>query len=68
MLDVSLRRHLRRKDAGGAVQCGESFIEERHVPADGWLAFYQVHVLAGVGNRQGRMNTSDSSATTSTSA
>jgi len=26
------------------------FIEERHVPADGWLAFYQVHVLAGVGN------------------
>ena len=56
------RRHLGRKDARGAIEGGEGLIEFRHVPADGGFALDQVNVLAGVGKRQGRMDSRNAAA------
>ena len=54
--------HLRREDAGGAVQRGEGLVELGHVAADGRLALDQVDLLAGLGQRQRRVDAGDAAA------
>ena len=54
--------HLRRQDAGGAIERREGLVELGHVPADGRLAFHQVDVLAGVGQGQRGVDAGDAAA------
>ena len=54
--------HFRGEDTGGAVQRGEGLVEHGHVAADGGFTLDQVDVLAGVGERQGRVDAGDAAA------
>jgi hypothetical protein len=54
--------HLRRQDAGGAVERGERLVELRHVAADGGLALDQEDLLAGVGQGHGGVDAGDAAA------
>ena len=56
------RDHLRRQDAGRAIQRGEGLVELGHVPADGRLALDQVDVVAGVGDLQRALDAGDAAA------
>ncbi|OPZ85249.1 MAG: hypothetical protein BWY76_01490 [bacterium ADurb.Bin429] len=56
------QRHFRGEDAGRAVEGGEGLVELRHVAADGRLALHQVDLLAGVGQRQRRVDAGDAAA------
>ena len=63
--DVRVRAdlgHLRRQDAGRAVEGGEGLVELGHVPADGGLALDQIDLLAGVGQGQGGVDAGDAAA------
>ena len=54
--------HLRRHDALGAVEGREGLGEHRHVPAQGGLALHQHHLVAGVGDVEGRLDAGDAAA------
>ena len=56
------RHHLRREDAGGAVERREGLVEHRHVAADGAGALDEVDLLAGVGDLEGRLDAGDAAA------
>jgi hypothetical protein len=51
--------HLGRQDAGRAVECGEGLVQLGHVTTDGGLPLHQVGRMAGVGDVQGGLDTSD---------
>ena len=54
--------HFRREDAGGTIQRGKRLIEHRHVPADRGLTLDHVDLLAGIRQRQSRVNAGDAPA------
>ena len=54
--------HLRSQNAGRAVQRREGLVELGHVPADGGLTLHEVNLLAGVSQRQGRVDAGDAAA------
>ena len=56
------RGHFGGQDAGGAVERGKRLVEHGHVSADARVAFDQDHVLAGLGQRQGRLDPRDAAA------
>ena len=56
------RHHLRREDAGGAVERGEGLVEHRHVAADGGLALDEVDLLARIGDLERGLDAGDAAA------
>ena len=56
------RDHLRREDAGGAVEGREGLVEHRHVAADGAGALDEVDLLAGVGDLERGLDAGDAAA------
>ena len=55
-------RHLRREDAGRAVERGEGLVELGHVAADARLALDEVDVVAGVGQLERGLQAGDAAA------
>ena len=54
--------HLRRQDTGRAVQGREGLVKLGHSSADTRRLFYNVHLVAGLGNVKGRLDAGDTAA------
>ena len=59
-----LRRihHLRRQDAGTAVQRREGFVQLGHAPTDGGLLLHNIHFITGLGYIQRCLDAGDTAA------
>ena len=62
VLVLAHRNHLRRQDAGGAVEGREGLVEHGHLPADGAELLDEVDLLPGARDFQGGLDAADAAA------